>query len=98
MGGEHAVAASSEDWRVARLKLLEKEKKHTRERDLLSQKRQALPWLDVTSKKYSFLDRNNRELELKDLFGKRSQLIVVHHAFGKDWEQGSKSCAFLADM
>ena len=31
------------------------------------------------------------------LFGARSQLIVYHFMFGPDWDEGCKSCSFLAD-
>jgi predicted dithiol-disulfide oxidoreductase (DUF899 family) len=35
--------------------------------------------------------------ELSDLFGGKSQLIVYHFMFAPEWEQGCKSCSFVAD-
>ena len=34
---------------------------------------------------------------LSDLFDGRSQLIVYHFMYGPDWNEGCKSCSFLAD-
>jgi predicted dithiol-disulfide oxidoreductase (DUF899 family) len=34
---------------------------------------------------------------LADLFDGRSQLIVYHFMLGPDWEEGCKSCSYLAD-
>jgi predicted dithiol-disulfide oxidoreductase (DUF899 family) len=34
---------------------------------------------------------------LSDLFDGRSQLFVYHFMFGPDWEEGCKSCSFVAD-
>ena len=34
---------------------------------------------------------------LAELFDDKSQLIVQHFMFGADWEEGCKSCSFMAD-
>lgn len=34
---------------------------------------------------------------LAELFGERSQLMVQHFMFAPGWEQGCKSCSFMAD-
>ena len=42
-------------------------------------------------------DGPNGQETLTDLFDSRSQLIVYHFMFGPDWEEGCKSCSYLAD-
>ena len=84
-----------EEWVSARKTLLEREKAFTRERDELSRLRRALPWEKV-GKAYVF-DGPDGEETLADLFGPRGQLIVYHFMFGPDWDEGCKSCSFLAD-
>ena len=32
-----------------------------------------------------------------DLFGGRSQLIIYHFMLGPAWEEGCKSCSYMAD-
>src|SRR5580704_15812926 len=86
---------SREQWIAARTALLAKEKEFTRARDLLSQERRDLPWVRV-DKPYVF-DGPDGKVTLGDLFAGRSQLIVYHFMFAPDWEQGCKSCSFLAD-
>ena len=90
----HTVV-SHDEWVAARKALLEKEKAFTRERDALSRLRRALPWERV-EKAYVF-DGPDGEETLSDLFGGRSQLIVYHFMFDPEWEEGCKSCSFLAD-
>ena len=84
-----------EEWVAARKALLEKEKAFTRERDALSRLRRQLPWEKV-EKTYRF-DGPEGEETLADLFAGRSQLIVYHFMFDPDWDEGCKSCSFLAD-
>ena len=71
---------SKEQWIEARRTLLVEEKAWTRERDRLSQKRRALPWVKV-EKEYVFEGPDGRET-LADLFGPASQLIVRHRGAG----------------
>jgi predicted dithiol-disulfide oxidoreductase (DUF899 family) len=86
---------SREEWRAARLQLLEAEKDLTHRADALAQARQALPWVRV-NKDYRF-DTDQGIASLKDLFRGRSQLLVYHFMFGPDYTQGCPSCSSIAD-
>ena len=86
---------SREAWLEARKEFLQKEKEFTRLRDQLSQQRRELPWVKV-DKEYVFEGPDGPET-LSDLFAGRSQLIVYHFMYGADWEEGCKSCSFMAD-
>jgi predicted dithiol-disulfide oxidoreductase (DUF899 family) len=83
------------EWLVARKDLLTREKELTRLRDEVSRHRRELPWVKV-EKEYVFDGSNGRET-LSDLFENRSQLIVYHFMFAPGWEEGCKSCSYLAD-
>ena len=63
----------------------------------MSRLRRELPWVKV-EKEYVFQGAGGKELSLSELFGDKSQLIVIHFMYGKDWDQGCKSCSYLADM
>ena len=91
---DHKVV-SREKWLHARKEYLEKEKEFTRLRDSLSRQRRELPWVKV-DKEYLF-DGPDGEESLADLFDGRSQLIIYHFMYGKDWEEGCPSCSFWAD-
>jgi predicted dithiol-disulfide oxidoreductase (DUF899 family) len=86
---------SEAEWLVAREDLLTHEKEFTRLRDELSRRRRELPWVKV-EKEYVFEGSHGKET-LADLFDGRSQLIVYHFMFGPGWEEGCKSCSYLAD-
>ena len=86
---------SREEWLKARLELLKKEKEHSKIRDEITRARQNLPWVKI-EKDYIF-EGPNKKFYLKDLFEDKSQLIIYHFMFEKDWEEGCKSCSFLAD-
>ena len=86
---------SEAEWLVARKDLLTREKELTRLRDEVSRHRHELPWVKV-KKQYAFDGLNGQET-LTDLFDSRSQLIIYHFMFGPDWEEGCKSCSYLAD-
>lgn len=88
-------AVSRNEWLTARKQFLIKEKEFTRLRDRLSAERRTLPWVKV-EKRYVFDGPNGKET-LADLFAGRSQLIVYHFMFGPGWEEGCKSCSFVAD-
>jgi predicted dithiol-disulfide oxidoreductase (DUF899 family) len=92
---ERPRIVSEAEWLSARKRHLTKEKEFTRLRDQLSAERRKLPWVKV-EKNYVFEGPNGEET-LADLFGGRSQLIVYHFMFGPEWEEGCKSCSFLAD-
>jgi predicted dithiol-disulfide oxidoreductase (DUF899 family) len=86
---------SEAEWLVARRDLLAREKELTRLRDEVSRHRRELPWVKI-EKEYVFDGPNDKET-LADLFEDRSQLVVYHFMFGPDWEEGCKSCSYLAD-
>ena len=86
---------SQAEWLVARKDLLTQEREFTRQRDALSAARRKLPWVKV-DKEYVFHGPGGKET-LRDLFAGRSQLIVYHFMFGPGWEEGCKSCSYLAD-
>jgi predicted dithiol-disulfide oxidoreductase (DUF899 family) len=84
-----------EEWRTARLELLEAEKELTRRSDELARQRQELPWVRI-DKAYQF-DTDAGSTSLADLFRGRSQLIVYHFMFGPDYKAGCPSCSGIAD-
>jgi predicted dithiol-disulfide oxidoreductase (DUF899 family) len=87
---------SQDQWIAARRALLAEEKAWTHERDRLSEKRRALPWMKV-EKNYVF-EGTGGPVTLSDLFDGRSQLIVYHFMFGPEWEQGCPGCSLLSDQ
>src|SRR5260370_37404199 len=86
---------SEAEWLVARKDLLTREKELTRLRDEVSRHRRELPCVKV-DKEYVFDGPKGKET-LADLFAGRSQLIVYHFMLGPGWEEGCKSCSYLAD-
>ena len=86
---------SQDKWLAARARLLAKEKEFTRQRDQLSEERRALPWVKV-EKEYVFDGSNGRET-LSQLFQDRSQLLIYHFMYRRDWNEGCKNCSFWAD-
>jgi predicted dithiol-disulfide oxidoreductase (DUF899 family) len=92
---EKPKVVSHEQWIKARLELLAAEKEFTRERDELTQRRQAMPWERV-EKSYVF-DTTEGKRKLAELFEGRSQLMVQHFMLGPGWEEGCKSCSYMAD-
>jgi len=86
---------SEREWLVARNDLLTREKELTRLRDEVSRHRRELPWVKI-DKEYVF-DGPDGKVTLADLFDGRSQLLVYHFMFGPGWEEGCKSCSYLAD-
>jgi predicted dithiol-disulfide oxidoreductase (DUF899 family) len=86
---------SQQEWRAARVALLEQEKALTRQRDAVSEARRRLPMVEVT-KDYRFTGPQG-EVGLLDLFEGRVQLIVGHFMFHPEWEDGCPSCSAGAD-
>src|SRR5437588_303082 len=84
-----------QQWREARLALLDREKQLNKLRDELAEQRRALPWVPV-DKPYAF-DGPGGRVTLADLFDGCSQLLVYHFMFGPDWAEGCPSCSFWAD-
>lgn len=91
---KHTVL-SREEWIEARKTLLAKEKNLTLLREEVSKARRNLPWVKVDSD-YVFEGADGEET-LSDLFDGLSQLIIYHFMFGPDWEEGCKSCSYMAD-
>lgn len=91
---DHRVVSHAE-WVNARTAFLQKEKEFTRLREELSAARRDLPWEKVTED-YVFEGPDGAE-KLNDLFDGRAQLVIYHFMFGRDWEEGCKSCSFMAD-
>lgn len=91
---QHQIV-SRDEWLAARRRHLQREKELTRLRDQLSAERRELPWARV-EKPYLF-DTPEGKQTLADLFDGRSQLIVYHFMFGPGWEEGCRSCSFVAD-
>lgn len=87
---------TAEQWREARLQLLEREKALTALRDEVAAARRDLPWVAVTAQ-YTFEGPGGR-CTLADLFAGKSQLILYHFMYGAGWEEGCKSCSFWADQ
>lgn len=84
-----------DEWLAARRDLLEAEKALTRMSDDLARRRQALPWVPV-EEDYRFHTESG-PASLADLFGGRSQLMIYHFMFGRDWSAGCPSCSAIAD-
>ena len=86
---------SHEQWVTERVAFMAKEKEFTQLRDELSRQRRELPREKVT-KSYVFDGPQGKET-LAELFEHRSQLIVYHFMFDPAWDEGCKSCSFVAD-
>jgi len=86
---------SRDEWLIARKDLLTREKELTRLRDEVSRHLRELPWVKI-DKEYVFDGPDGKET-LADLLDGRSQLIVYHFMLGPGWEEGCKSCSYLAD-
>lgn len=92
--------ASRAEWLQARLALLEREKAHTRERDLINTARRELPMVRI-EQDYVF-DSPDGPKTLLELFAGRQQLLVYH--FMWHWEKGRpldepcRGCAGWADQ
>jgi len=86
---------SRDQWIAERKTLLAREKELTRLSDQIARERRALPWERV-DKNYVFDTPEGRHT-LAELFEDRRQLLVQHFMFAPGWEQGCKSCSFMAD-
>jgi predicted dithiol-disulfide oxidoreductase (DUF899 family) len=86
---------SRQQWLAERKKLLEREKELTRLGDQIATERRALPWVRM-DKEYLF-DTPAGRRPLADLFDGRHQLVMEHFMLAPGWEQGCKSCSYMAD-
>ena len=84
-----------DEWRAARIDLLEREKELTRRSDELARERHELPWVPI-DKDYSF-EADEGTKTLAELFAGRSQLLVYHFMFGPDYTAGCPTCSSIAD-
>lgn len=93
-------------WRLARAKLLVKEKEHVHARDALAAERRRMPWMEV-DKAYWFEGPDGR-VSFEDLFEGRRQL-VLYRAFyepevttyageGSYPERACAGCSMVADQ
>jgi len=89
------LVATREEWLAARKALLEREKALTRLGDAVAHERRALPWVRL-EKNYLF-DAPEGPRPLADLFDGRHQLVMQHFMLPPGWEQGCKSCSYMAD-
>ena len=89
------LIASRDNWLDARRDLLAAEKDLTHRADEVARLRRQMPWLRV-EKNYAF-EGADGHVTLGELFDGRSQLIVQHFMLGPGWEQGCKSCSYMAD-
>ena len=78
-----------------RLGQIAREKALTRQRDEVAAARRALPWVRLDTD--YVLDTTDGPRRLSDLFEGRRQLLVQHFMLGPGWEQGCRSCSFMAD-
>ena len=90
----HATG-TREEWRAARVELLEAEKELTRRSDELARRRQELPWVRI-DKDYRF-ETEEGPATLAELFRGRSQLLVYHFMFGPDYTAGCATCSMIAE-
>jgi predicted dithiol-disulfide oxidoreductase (DUF899 family) len=94
------MTGTRDEWRAARLELLQAEKEHTTQADGLARRRQELPWVRI-EKEYWF-ETDESTASLADLFRGRSQLLVYHFMFGygddvDEHNPGCRGCSFVAD-
>jgi predicted dithiol-disulfide oxidoreductase (DUF899 family) len=82
---------SSDQWLVARKRLLAQEKEHTRLRDALTADRRRLPMVRI-EKEYIF-DGPDGRVGFATLFEGCRQLIVQHFMFDPRWDAGCPTCS-----
>jgi predicted dithiol-disulfide oxidoreductase (DUF899 family) len=87
---------SRDAWLRARKELLAAEKALTRQRDQVTQQRQALPVVRL-DKNYQF-DAPSGAMTMNELFGDASQLIVYHFMLGPNADLPCRSCSFWAEQ
>jgi predicted dithiol-disulfide oxidoreductase (DUF899 family) len=87
--------ATYDEWRAARVRLLEQEKELTRRRDELNAERRRLPMVRI--QKDYVLEGPRGSVRLLDMFEGRRQLILGHFMFDPSWDDGCPSCSAGAD-
>ena len=92
---EHRIG-TREEWEVARAELAKLEAEQAQRNEVITQKRQELPWVRV-EKEYAF-DTEDGKKTLAELFGGRSQLLAYNIMFGPDYQLGAcPGCTNLGD-
>ncbi|HEY4112517.1 MAG TPA: thioredoxin family protein [Rhizomicrobium sp.] len=86
---------SPEEWREARVLLLEQEKALTKHKDLVMAERARLPWVRI-EKDYVF-DSPMGKLTLSDLFRGRSQLYIKHFMMPPGADHQCVGCSLEVD-
>jgi predicted dithiol-disulfide oxidoreductase (DUF899 family) len=86
---------SRDEWKQARIALMEQEKAHTRARDALSAARRRLPMVEV-EKDYVFQGPEG-PVTLGELFEGRKQLVVYHFMCAPEWTEGCPGCSLMVD-
>jgi len=86
---------SRDEWLAARKTLLDHEKELTRLGDDVARERRELPWVRI-DQTYTF-DTPDGRRSLAELFDGRRQLVMQHFMLAPGWEQGCKSCSYMAD-
>lgn len=94
-GTENHRIVSRDEWVAERKALLAREKELTHLRDQVARERRALAWERI-DKNYVFDTLDGRRT-LAKLFDGRRQLLVQHFMLAPGWEEGCKSCSFMAD-
>ena len=89
------TTGTRDEWRAARLELLQAEKDLTHRSDEVARRRMELPWVRI-DKDYRF-DTDEGKASLADLFRGRSQLLIYHLMFGPDYTAGCPACSAIAD-
>ncbi len=84
-----------ETWLESRKRLLDMEKRATRDRDALNAERRRLPMVRI-ERQYLF-EGPDGEVTLAGLFGGSRQLIVQHVMYGPDWEAVCPGCTASID-
>jgi predicted dithiol-disulfide oxidoreductase (DUF899 family) len=95
IGTVNHPVVTPDKWLAARKALLAREKELTHLRDQIAAERRALPWKRL-EKDYLFDTPEGRK-PLGELFDGRRQLVVQHFMLAPGWEQGCKSCSYMAD-
>jgi len=86
---------SRQQWLAERRTLLAREKELTQLGDQIARERRALPWVRM-DKAYVFASSQG-PCTLADLFAGHRQLVMQHFMLAPGWEQGCKSCSYMAD-
>lgn len=91
----HPPIVSHEEWKRARIQLLEQEKELTRHYDRVHAALRRMPMVKL-EKQYSF-EGNQGKQSLQELFKGRRQLIIYHFMFDPAWDKGCDGCTSFID-